>query len=176
MEDAFENHGRLLSILPFTRGFGFAVLEKPEMLADWGTKSVQSAEDEHWVKKAKKLFKLYDPHVAVFQDFTAPDSTRSARMKSINERMIMVARDHNIKILVFSRRELMETFLLNHRRAKHAIAEVISAKFPELSSRVPPKRRQWMAEDCRMSIFEAVAMVVAANQLPFSEATNRIRF
>lgn len=89
--------------------------------------------------------------------------------------MIMLARRRGIKILLLSRWEIMETFLLNPRQTKHTMAEILSKTFPELSVRLPVKRRTWMPEDYRMSIFEAVAMVVVASRLPFSENGNEFK-
>jgi len=36
-----QKHFRILAIAPATRGFGFAVLEGLDMLADWGVKEAK---------------------------------------------------------------------------------------------------------------------------------------
>jgi hypothetical protein len=52
-------------------------------------------------------------------------------------------------------------FFADGRGTKHALAEILSERFPEeLGSRLPPKRRAWMSEDYRMGIFDAVALIL----------------
>jgi hypothetical protein len=44
---------------------------------------------------------------------------------------------------------------------KHALAEIIAERFPEeLGFLLPPKRRDWMSQDSRMDIFDAVALAL----------------
>jgi hypothetical protein len=58
--------------------------------------------------------------------------------------------------------QLQQIYFADGRGTKHALAEIIAKRFPgELASRLPPKRKPWMSEDYRMSIFDAVALVLA---------------
>jgi hypothetical protein len=41
------------------------------------------------------------------------------------------------------------------------MAQAVAARFPELAPRLPPQRKPWMSEDCRMAIFDAAAFVLA---------------
>jgi hypothetical protein len=44
---------------------------------------------------------------------------------------------------------------------KHTLAKSIAERFPEeLGFLLPPKRRDWMSEDSRMGIFDAVALAM----------------
>jgi hypothetical protein len=36
---------------------------------------------------------------------------------------------------------------------KLQMAQSIATRFPELAPRLPPERKPWMSEDCRMAIF-----------------------
>jgi hypothetical protein len=59
----------------------------------------------------------------------------------------------------YSRKQVNLAFLSDERGTKHALAQYLAARFPEeLSSRLPPKRRLWTSDDCRMDIFDAVAL------------------
>jgi hypothetical protein len=44
---------------------------------------------------------------------------------------------------------------------KHQIASTLAARFPDLISVLPPKRKAWQSEDYRMSIFDAAALGTA---------------
>jgi len=55
-------------------------------------------------------------------------------------------------------------FFADGQGTKHALAEILAARFPEeLGCRLPPKRRPWMSEDYRMDIFDAVALALVLN-------------
>jgi hypothetical protein len=166
MDGAKPSPSRILAISPFTRGFGFAVLEGERMLADWGTKPVSYGEDLQWSRKAERLILMYKPDVVIFQDFSLKGSTRSARMRVVNANMMTLARLHQVRVEVLSRQEILKICFLGTRGTKNEMAEIVAKKFPELLQRVPPKRRTWMPEDHRMSIFEAVGLALAFRNLP----------
>lgn len=166
MESARSSHSRILAISPFTRGFGFAIMEGEGMLADWGTKPVPYGRDVEWSRKAERLILLYKPDIVIFQDFLVKGSTRSTRMRVVNSEMMTLARKHQVKVEALSRQEILKICFLSARGTKNEIAEIVAKKFPELSLRVPPKRRTWMSEDHRMSIFEAVGLALAFRNSP----------
>ncbi len=43
---------------------------------------------------------------------------------------------------------------------KHEIARAVAELFPELSHRLPPRRKAWMSEDERMGIFDAASFAL----------------
>ena len=49
---------------------------------------------------------------------------------------------------------------------KHEIALAIAQAFPELTSRLPRKRRPWMSEDESMNVFDAVALALTVLSNP----------
>jgi hypothetical protein len=80
--------------------------------------------------------------------------------------MMTLARLHKVGVVVISRQEILKICFLGNRGTKNEIAEIVAKKFPELLQRVPPKRRTWMPEDHRMSIFEAVGLALAFRNSP----------
>ena len=57
MTNFHSTHPRILSIAPSTRGFGFAVLEGLDTLADWGVKSVTADKNAQSIAKVKELLR-----------------------------------------------------------------------------------------------------------------------
>jgi hypothetical protein len=47
---------------------------------------------------------------------------------------------------------------------KYSLAEMLANRFPELADRLPPKRRIGDGEHSRMSIFDAVALVLVSRK------------
>ena len=70
----------------------------------------------------------------------------------------MAEREH-IKVTRFSRKQLNLAFIAEGPGTKHALAEHFATRFrKELGFRLPPKRKCGMNEDCRMDMFDAVAL------------------
>jgi hypothetical protein len=66
-----------------------------------------------------------------------------------------------VSVKLFSRDQVMKTFIADGQGTKRALAEIIAKRFPEqLGFQWPPKRKLWMSEDSRMNIFDAVALAL----------------
>src|SRR2546428_2957056 len=59
---------RVLAIDPFTRGFGFVILEGPEHLVDWGMKEVRQNKAARSLKQLADLIEHYQPDVIVAKE------------------------------------------------------------------------------------------------------------
>jgi RNase H-fold protein (predicted Holliday junction resolvase) len=56
---------RVLAIDPSTRGFGFAVLEGPDRLIDWGVKETKMDKNRRALKLIAQLIEQYEPSTVV---------------------------------------------------------------------------------------------------------------
>lgn len=65
-----------------------------------------------------------------------------------------------LAVVRFARADIRRCFALLEARTKPEIAAAIAQHFPELAPRLPPKRKIWMSEDERMSIFDAVSLAL----------------
>jgi hypothetical protein len=155
-------HPRVLAIAPSTRGFGFAVFEERETLVDWGVKSAQGDKNKRSLVKVGELIAHYEPRVVVLEDSSGEGSRRSVRIRNLGRRIITLAASLNVCVVVLSRKQIRQVFFTYGEGTKHALAEILAKRFPEeLGPRLPPKRKPWKSEDCRMDIFAAVALAVA---------------
>ena len=68
---------RVLSIDPTTKGFGFAVLEGPAMLIDWGVKHASGERNGGCLKQATELICRYQPDVLIVEQTAARGARRS---------------------------------------------------------------------------------------------------
>jgi len=99
------------------------------------------------------------PSVIVLQN--TKDSKRSARIKSLGQKIIALAATRKLKAALFSHEQIRRAFFGDGKGTKQAIAEIIAKRFPdELGSRLPPKRKAWMSEKHSMTIFDAVALAL----------------
>ncbi|TAL02832.1 MAG: hypothetical protein EPO07_06920 [Verrucomicrobia bacterium] len=162
MTKRLPTYPRILSIAPTTRGFGFVILEGLDTLADWGVKSVEGDKNTKSLTKVGALIAHYQPEVVVLENTETKNSRRSARIRSLNRQIVVLARSRKLRVALFSQDETRPAFFADGQGTRHALAEIIAERFPEeLGTRLPPNRRPWMSEDYRMGIFDAVALAWA---------------
>lgn len=159
-----QKHFRILAIAPTTRGFGFAVLEGQETLADWGVRRIEGDhKNSQALMKVKELVMHYQPGAMVLQDASVKDSRRAPRIKTLTKRIIALAKSHKVDVKLITFKKTRQMFFADGKGTKHALAEILVNRFPELTAFLPPKRRPWASEDSHMGIFDAMALAVASS-------------
>jgi len=152
---------RTLAVAPSTRGFGFALIEA-QRLVDWGIKSVKGEKNKASVSKVEALLALYKPEILVLEDASADESRRSPRIRLLTRQLAALAETHGVEARQLTRLQVRHVFFHDEKGTKEGLAQMLAQWFPEeLGLLLPPKRRPWMSEDCRMNIFEAVALALA---------------
>src|SRR5439155_14396211 len=142
----------VLSLAPTSRGLGFAVMEGPQRLVDWGVKSA-------CIAKAKELIRHYQPEVIVLEG--CQGSRRGARVQQLIRSIVRLSKKKKITTRCFSRRKIQQSFPTADAATKREIAFAIVQQLPELAPQFPPPRQPWMTEDHRMTIFDAVSLALA---------------
>jgi Holliday junction resolvasome RuvABC endonuclease subunit len=157
MSRADTKNIRVLAIDPSTRGFGYAVLEGPNRLIDWGVKETKTDKKSRSLKLIADLIDLYQPSVIVVEDYATKGSQRCSRIRELIDDISQLAATRNVKVRRFSRVKVKQAFSESNASTKYDIAVAIANRFPELAPRLPRFRKPWMSEDYRMSIFDAIA-------------------
>ena len=161
MNKTLPKYPRILAIAPSTKGFGYAVFEGHKMLVHWGVKSVKGDKNAGAIEKVEDMIARYNPQVMVLEDTATKGSHRAPRIQALTKRLVAVVERRTIKVVLFSQRQIRRVFFGDEPGTKHALAETIAGRFPEeLGFRLPPKRRDWMSQDSRMDIFDAVALAL----------------
>ena len=70
---------RILAIDPSTRGFGYAVLEGPSRLIDWGVKETKTDKKRRSLKLIDELVNDYQPYAMVVEDYAGKGSRSQRR-------------------------------------------------------------------------------------------------
>lgn len=153
---------RVLAIDPTTKGFGFAVLEGPAMLIDWGVKHASGERNRGCLKQATELIRRYQPDVLIVEHTTTRGAQRCARVRQLIEDLLALASDRRVRTKRVSRRRAQRCFSKTGSATKRQIALALTERFPELEPHLPPVRKPWMSEDERMGIFDAVAFAWAS--------------
>ena len=160
MKNRPSKYIRVLGIAPSSYGCGFAVMEGENTLVDWGVKRVEGGnKNVRCLSNVGNLIAHYRPSVIAIEDTRPKECRRSSRIRALIEKIAIMAKDERVKVKRCSRKQMNLEFLSDEQGKKHALAEYLAARFPEeLRSRLPPKRRLWTSDDCRMDIFDAVAL------------------
>ena len=151
---------RVLSIDPSTRGFGFAILEGPKSLIDWGVKHVKANKNERCLMLVEDLIERYQPDRVVVEDCADTYCRRAPRVRELIRNIIDLTERRGIITRSFSRKAVRGAFSQVGAFTKYQIATAIAERLPELAPKMPPFRKPWMSEDDRMSIFDAVALAL----------------
>ena len=130
-----------MAIDPATRGFGFAVLEGPERLIDWGVKETKTDKKRRTLKLIAELVDWYRPSVIVLEDTAAQDSRRCNRVECLIDEIGTLAAKSNVKVKRVSKAAVKQAFAECPAQTKYEIAMAIGKRFPELAPRVPPFRK-----------------------------------
>lgn len=157
---------RVLAIDPSPRGFGFAVLEGPARLIDWGVAELYSKDDKELLVRIDAMVDRYKPTLVVLEDIlkTRRRGRGIRRLCAIAD----YAHSRRIRLGTVSRLQVQAVFNATGT-TKHDVALMIAKTFPELEPRLPKRRTLWTSEDERMNIFDAVAMALAAQTVPISQ-------
>jgi Holliday junction resolvasome RuvABC endonuclease subunit len=151
---------RVLALDPASRGCGFAVLEGPDRLIDWGVSGGDYRDERQLLRVVGRLIDKYAPDVVVLEDWTAPSCRRLDRARRMIRAISGLALERRVAVRMFSRDHVRAVFGGETPATKYSIATALATRFPELALRLPPPRRLWMSEDYRMGIFDAVALAV----------------
>ena len=146
---------RVLAIDPTSKGFGFAVLEGPDRLVDWGVKHASG--NGECLKQVAALITRYHPDVLVVERTDANDCRRRPRARLLIEDLLALSQEHQLRARRIPRRAMLRYFARSGFATKRQVAVALSVRFPELHRHLPPERKPWMSEDERMSIFDALA-------------------
>ena len=128
---------------------------------EYAVKTVKGDKNAQSLKKVEELIAHYQPGVLILENTLAKGSRRAPRMRKLCQQIIKLAATRKVRAKLYSREQVMKTFIPDGQGTKHALAEIIANRFPEqLGSKLPPKRKAWMSQDSRMNIFDAVALAM----------------
>src|SRR6202035_184767 len=103
MSRVYTKDMRVLAIDPSTRGFGFAILEGPERLIDWGVKETKTDKKKKSLKLIDDLVDRYQPNVIVVEDYAGKGSRRCRRIQELINDISKLAAKRKIRVRSFSR-------------------------------------------------------------------------
>jgi len=142
---------------------GFAVIEGSVQLVDWGLIHYEGndrASVAAAARRVDKLFALFAPSMVAIGKAGEGQAINPSGIQSIYRFCRGEAACHSIPVFVLDRNRVRAGFRDFGVRSKDEIAALLARMFPELQSKLPPKRRLWQKEHASMPMFDAVALAV----------------
>lgn len=155
-----RTHDRVLSIFPTTRGFGFARFDHERRLLDWGSVGIRTGNKN--VETMRAMSRLIDkvrPTLLTTEDVRPKSARRHDRIRRLHALLIAHCQAHRVPLTRFTRAEVLRYFNVT---TKYELARTVAGALPALRHRLPPKRKPWMSEDTRQSLFDAAALGLMA--------------
>ena len=149
----------VMGIAPQTRGFGYVVFHGPSAPLRWGTPEIRVNKNKNSLLKIVELVTQHRPDVIVIEDYAGEGSRRAKRIENLIDEISALARRKKIRVRRYSRALIRECFSEFDAFTKYEIAISLAKTLPQFAPQLPPKRKLWLPEDPRMSIFDAAALV-----------------
>ncbi len=156
---AFQS-GPVLAVHPTTRGFGWVLFDNPSSPVDWGMASAKEGRNARLLKRFERLLNRYEPAVLVLEAFEGRDATRVKRIQDLCRSFQRLAGARETFTPVYSRHMIQVCFAGTGAATRYEIALVIAERIEAFNHRLPPRRRAWMNQDPRQSLFDAAALAL----------------
>jgi hypothetical protein len=156
---------RLLALEIRTKKLGFAVLESPTRLLDWGMRSFGEEHPSFRVTVSDRIATLLAFHrpvavVARLRKCQSPSANR--RVRAILSAVREETKRHSIRFRVVNAQSVRDHFASSGPATKYDIARRLAAQFVELLWRLPKQRKPYQSESPAMLVFDALATGLAS--------------
>lgn len=164
---------RLLALEVRASRLGFAVLEGPARLLDWGVRSFGEQDKEVRPAVLDRIITLtafHSPSTIVVRTRRYHSGVERRRFVAILAAIRAETKKTATKFCVITTRQVRDHFALTGHFNKHDIAASLANQFEELSWKLPHRRKAYQSEPPAMLVFDALANGVAfvERQTPLS--------
>lgn len=150
---------KVLSLYVTTRGYSYTLFEAPLSLYDWGIKRIERGDkNKQSLASIEHLLARFAPSALVIEDTSETSSRRSARARKLYREIEKLADKYLIDTYCYAQEMVVKCFGESVPKTKHEIALRIAEVIPALANRLPPKRKIWLPQDPRQSLFDAAAL------------------
>lgn len=156
---------RILAIDLRSRLLGFAVLEGPRTLLDFGRKPyyAHATRDRALVVRMRiaNLLAFYGPSVIVLKSASVRSGPPILKLKDAVGAIRSEAKLQSLELVFLKRRAIHQSFRQSGKSNKYKIAGLIAGVFPELAWKLPANRKNWQPEHHNAIIFDAISLGLA---------------
>jgi hypothetical protein len=151
----------VVAIDPTTRGIAFVFVENGAVM-DWGERMRSPSE----LCIVDSLIDGYAADVLVLEDVDARGCERRPRIRAVLRKIVRHAVRRGVRVIAVAREDVRQAWLARGATNKETVASMIGARYPELSSVMPPPRKPGTNEDPRVNIFDAASLILTNETVP----------
>lgn len=156
-----RKYPRVLALHLSGNGVAFCVFDAPCSLYDWGHKHIKRRDrDTQTLAIVQHLLHRFTPDAVVIEDIAACGARRSPRVCQLYRDIEALADEHAIDVFAYPWEAVFRAYAGGRPENRHEIAVLTAKLLPMIARRLPPKRRLWMPQDPRQSLFDAAALGV----------------
>jgi hypothetical protein len=143
-----------------SRRFGYVIFAGPHTLLDWGIRTHADGERSVLERRLIGLQSMFAPSTILVRKSLEHSQTKTPTIRPAFNIVKSFARRAVVAVRLIDGSILRRFFFRKERKNKDDIARMVADRFPELSWRLPPKRKPWQSEPARQSIFDAASLGV----------------
>lgn len=153
-----SNKIKILSLCPNKNGISFSYFESPRDLIDWGNLHCTSANIN---QKLRVLIDHFSPQTVLTEDNKGNGFKRGQRANAKLESIYSLTAEENIYLKKYSAAMVKGVFDCFEAHNKYERAKLLSAWYPGLISKLPPKPKPWSSPHHNFPIFDSAAFALA---------------
>lgn len=154
-----------LAIHADRKGFGWVAFEGPFAVHDWGLHRARRNKNLVCLTRVEQILAKLNPEAVVLEAYEAPQARRAIRITLLMRAVAALAADRGATVAVYSRSDVSACFLDVGARTRDEIAAAVVRHVDAFRHRLPKRRKSWQAEDERMALFNAAALVLTHYRL-----------
>jgi len=155
-----DRKSSVLAIEPRSKGLGYVFVDHKCRLIDWGVHEVRIAKRRRCLKHAIRLIRGFQPSFVILENPDAPSAHRSRWVHDLIHNITREAESEGVNTHLLSRRDVLICFCNRSDGSTDGISKAVCSHFPELSARLPKRRRVWETEHYSTALFMAAALSV----------------
>lgn len=153
----------ILALYPTSIGFGYACLQVPKGLYDYGITTAKPISNRKLLRRTERFMDHFQPKVVLLRE---PGKVFNGdRNEKLIRAISTLADEKGLQVFSYTKQQMREVFELFGASNKQEMVEQILRTFPELAYRAPRKRKWYEREDYNMALFQAVALALTHTYL-----------
>lgn len=154
-----------LAVFPDRKGFGWVAFTGPFAVFDWGLATSRQNKNAVCIAKIEALLERLTPETLVLEAYESPSAKRADRLARLCQAISALAADRGAEVAIYNRADIAACFLDVGARTRDEIARAVVRHVDVFRHRLPKRRKPWQAEDARMALFSAAALVLTHYRL-----------
>lgn len=151
---------KIVAFYPFTRGFGYAVMNSPLDLEEFNLYDLKEFDVPKILSLMREIITIHSPIAVVLENTNSKYCRKGANAKQVIRAIAAWAKKKDISVQFYSREQIRNVFEPWHAKTKYEIAEVLTRNIDELEHLMFDRPKYPAREPNMEAVFSAVSMGV----------------